>query len=579
MHPALLAVVALSLLALLLPAGLSAAPAPDPCKALAPHLAAGGRALVGGEADGAEAFSTFRKAAAASARKGGASALALTLAGLEPGRRVSDAEAPAASCLLRAYVQAAYGERMVRDLQTMVAFRTFAEEGKENWKAPEFERQRRWLEQRAGELGLAIKDFDGRVVEVTLPGPKPILAVLTHGDVQGVEGQEWTSPPWEGRLVGDRIVGRGTEDDKGPIVATLYSLAALDDSGWPLGKTVRLLIANGEESSWEEIPYYLARAPMPDVTFAVDAAYPVTHSQKGFGVLTFRAQAPAQEPAQSPTPAAWTVVSLSGGSGMSIVPEVGEAVLRPAGETAAALADLTKRAAAWAAAHPPAKLAVSRDGDLLKVVAHGKGGHSSTPEEAHNALTDLAGFLATLDLRRDAWGALAGFVGKVVGPTTDGAGLGLRHSDPVMGPLTASLSFLRAVDGAPAAQINLRHPRGLAEEEIARRAADRAAAWSREAGVVLTVETRFLSHPHLVPAEGPLVSSLLQVWEEVTGTPGRPVAIGGGTQARLFQGGVDFGPALSMDHYRGHGPDEYLTTAELRRIAELTVAAIWRLGR
>ena len=41
---------------------------------------------------------------------------------------------------------------------------------------------------------------------------------------------------------------RGTEDDKGPIVATLYSMAALRDTGWPLGMSVRLLSANGEES-------------------------------------------------------------------------------------------------------------------------------------------------------------------------------------------------------------------------------------------------------------------------------------------------------------------------------------------
>jgi hypothetical protein len=32
-----------------------------------------------------------------------------------------------------------------------------------------------------------------------------------------------------------------------------------------------------------------------------------------------------------------------------------------------------------------------------------------------------------------------------------------------------------------------------------------------------------------------------------------------------------------MEHYRGHGTDEYLTQAELRRIAELTVAAVWKL--
>jgi dipeptidase D len=64
----------------------------------------------------------------------------------------------------------------------------------------------------------------------------------------------------------------------------------------------------------------------------------------------------------------------------------------------------------------------------------------------------------------------------------------------------------------------------------------------------------------------------------VTGKPGRPIAIGGGTQARLFPGGVDFGPALGMDHYRGHGTDEYLTVEELHRITELTTAALWRLA-
>ncbi len=577
----------------MLPAALAAAA--DPCREVKPHLAAGARALDGGEADGAEAFASFRLAIAESARKAGAADLAKRLHALEPGRPVSDAAAPLASCLLRSYVQAAYGERMVRDLQTLVGFRTFAEEGKENWRAPEFERQRKWLEQRAGELGLAIKDFDGRVVEVTLPGPGPVLAVLTHGDVQDVQGQEWSSPPWEARKVSaargaqgdrsDRIVGRGTEDDKGPIVATLYALAALDDSGWPHAKTLRLLIANGEESSWEDVPYYLERAAMPEQTIGVDAAYPVTHAQKGYGVLTFRA-APTTAPAAAPAaakPGAWRVLSLAGGSGMSIIPERGEARLAPAAGTAAeaALADLSRRAAEWARKNPPARLEVTRarpDGDELLVVAHGKGGHSSEPSGGHNALGDLTGFLATLDLQRDAWGTLALFVGRHLGKI-DGGGLGIAHRDPVMGPLTSSLSYLREVDGAPAAQVNIRHPQGLAEEEIARRVADKAAAFNREAGTALAAETQFFSHPHLVPAEGPLVAGLLAVWEEVTGRPGKPIAIGGGTQARLFKGGVDFGPAVGMEHYRGHGPDEYLTVAELHRVAELTVAALWRLGR
>ena len=115
-------------------------------------------------------------------------------------------------------------------------------------------------------------------------------------------------------------------------------------------------------------------------------------------------------------------------------------------------------------------------------------------------------------------------------------------------------------------------------DQIAARLAERSAAFAKRSGAAVATETKLLSEPHLAPADGPLVSGLLAAWQEVTGKPGKPVAIGGGTQARLFPGGVDFGPAEDMVRYRGHGTDEYLTPEELHRIAELTVAAVWRLA-
>jgi dipeptidase D len=538
----------------------------DPCAELKPHLAASGK-----DAD----FQAYLKSVAGSARKAGTGELASRVESLgEKNKPVPAASAGVASCLLRSYVVSRYGDRMVRDLQEMVAFRTFAVEGKENWHLPEFVRQREWLERKAKELGLAFKSYDGRVEEITLPGgPKPILALLTHGDVQDVQGQQWSSPPWEAKIVNGRMVGRGTEDDKGPIVAALYVMAALRDAGWPLGSTVRLLVANAEESSWEEIPYYLERAPMPDVTLGLDAAYPVTHAQKGYGILTFRA-----EPVAEPRPGKWRVARMSGGSGMSIIPERGEALLEPLGDKATALDELTRRAAEWAKAHPPAKLAVSRKGDLLEVTAEGRGGHSSEPTSGHNALGDLAAFLATLEPRMDPWGALASFIGFAVGTETDGRSLGIQHADPAMGALTSNLSFLLEENGAPVARINIRVPRGITKEQIEKSLTERAAAFAKQSGATIATETALLSEPHYVPPGETLVSTLLTVWEEVTGTPGRPIAIGGGTQARLFQGGVDFGPASSMQSYRGHGTDEYLTVEEIHRIAELTMAAVWRLA-
>jgi dipeptidase D len=557
----------------------AAAAAESPiCAPYASALDAGARAVTAAKGDGASAFDAFRLAAGSYARTGGKPSLGRRIESLVAGRAVPGAEAELASCILRRYVQARYGAAIVRDLQAMVTFQTVAVEGKPNWDLPELVRQREWLARRAAGLGLAFKDYDGRVEEITLPGPPPILALLTHGDVQGVEGQQWSSPPFEARQVGeDRIVGRGTEDDKGPLVAALYAMAALADSGWPRSAMVRLLVANGEETSWDEIPYYLARAPMPQTTIGLDAAYPVTHAQKGYGVLTFTS-GPLAHP---PKPGRYRLLRMEGGSGMSIIPERGAALLQPAapGDLDASLAEVARAAERWAAAHPPARLTATREGEAIRVVALGKGGHSSEPASGHNALADLASFVSTLDLTLDRWGALAAFVGGALGTESDGRSLGIARRDPVMGELTANLSFLREKDGAPVAEVNIRHPQGLGKAEIERSLAERTAIFDRASSAAVSASTAILSEPHLAPADGRLVQSLLAVWREVTGEPGRQIAIGGGTQARLFPGGVDFGPSTDMVHYRGHGTDEYMTVPELLRVAELTVAALWKLGR
>jgi dipeptidase D len=559
---------------LLLFAASSSLPAqPTPCQKADKLFVNAAIGLAEVEAPGREAFSLYMRTliADAGSEQPGLASQALSL--LESGRPVSTVNATFATCVLRHYLLARYGERMVKDLQTLVAFRTFAVEGQENWNAPEFVRQREWLEKKAQELGLRFKSYDGRVEEITLAGPKPTLAVLTHGDVQDVQGQKWSSPPWEAKIVDGRIIGRGTEDDKGPIIASLYALAALRDSGWPRNSTIRLLVANGEESSWAEIPYYLERAPMPDRTIGIDAAYPVTYAQKGYGVVTLRA-----EPVETPRAGKWRVAGVSGGSGMSIIPERGEALVEPLGNKGTARADLTRLAAAWAKAHPSAKLTVAQEGNLLKVTAAGRGGHSSEPASGHNALGDLTAFLATLQPRLDPWGALVTFVGTAVGTETDGKSLGIAHADEAMGALTSSLSFVQDDKGAPVARINIRVPRGIAPEKITQEIATRAGAFSQQNGATVVSQVEMSSEPHYTPPEGPLVSTLLAAWEEVTDTPGRPIAIGGGTQARLFKGGVDFGPASGMDHYRGHGTDEYLTVDELKRIGELTVTGLWKLA-
>ena len=170
----------LSSILLLLPSFASAAPS---CDELSPRMPAK-----------ADSFSAFREAVAGGLRQAGDAETAGLVESLAAGRAVPAAEAGLASCLLRRYTVARYGERMVSDLQAMIGFQTFTIEGKTNWDLPEFVRQREWLQKKTEELGLSFKSYDGRVDEITLAGPEPILAVLTHGDVQDVQNQHWSSP-------------------------------------------------------------------------------------------------------------------------------------------------------------------------------------------------------------------------------------------------------------------------------------------------------------------------------------------------------------------------------------------------
>ena len=526
-------------------------------------------AVYSNNSDGSDAFNAYVDALASSATENSTEELAAELALLRGAKKVPAENLNTASVLLRNYVVRRYGDAIIKDLQTMVGFRTYAEEGRENWMAPEFLRQREWLESKADELGLGFKTYDGRVDEFSLEGPEAVLAVLTHGDVQGVEGQEWSSSPWAAEIVDGKIIGRGTQDDKGAVVMTYYVLKVLRDTGWEFNHTLKLIIANGEESSWEEISYYQERAPEHEYTIGIDAEYPVTHAQKGYGLLTLS----SNKISKSSKKGEWTVLSMSGGFGGSIIPEKGEAMV--AGVTNS-LNRLTELAHAWESKNPPAKFTLSSEKGNVKLVAHGQSGHSASPESGHNALADLTAFLASLDLTPNSWGVLTTYLGRYIGTETDGASWGIAHTDSVMGSMTTNLAIINVTEGSPTAIVNIRAPRGITSEQVEAAVNERIDVINKEHGSALSLSMR-LGPYHFVPTDGKLVNTLLEVWEEVTGEPGEAIAIGGGTQARLFPGGVDFGLNIDQAHYRGHGADEYMKPEELFMAAELTISAILRL--
>ena len=126
-------------------------------------------------------------------------------------------------------------------------------------------------------------------------GPQGVdpLAILVHLDVVPT-GDGWTVDPFAGLVEGDRIIGRGTSDDKGPAAAALYAMRAVQQAGIPLKREVRLILGCDEESNWDDIAWYKAHCDMPRTGFSPDSSYPVINTEKGLLAMELRAK-PAQD--------------------------------------------------------------------------------------------------------------------------------------------------------------------------------------------------------------------------------------------------------------------------------------------
>ncbi|HEX3721208.1 MAG TPA: M20/M25/M40 family metallo-hydrolase [Nitrolancea sp.] len=83
------------------------------------------------------------------------------------------------------------------------------------------------------------------------------LVIYNHYDVQPADPESaWDSPPFEARIVGDRMIGRGTTDAKGNLMAHLKAVEALRaTTGMPIN--VKFVFDGEEESSSPSLPGFV----------------------------------------------------------------------------------------------------------------------------------------------------------------------------------------------------------------------------------------------------------------------------------------------------------------------------------
>ena len=90
--------------------------------------------------------------------------------------------------------------------------------------------------------------------------PSKTLLFYNHYDVQPVEPiEEWEYPPFSGKIIGNKIFGRGASDDKGELITRIKAVESYLQEYNDVPSNIKFCIEGEEENGSENIEKYLKK--------------------------------------------------------------------------------------------------------------------------------------------------------------------------------------------------------------------------------------------------------------------------------------------------------------------------------
>ncbi len=366
-------------------------------------------------------------------------------------------------------------------------------------------------------------------------GPET-LGILTHVDVVPAgDPAQWDSDPYKAEIRDGKIYGRGTVDDKGMLIASLYAMRAVRELGLPLHKKVQLIIGTQEEVEWTDMDEYVRNYPLPDYGFTPDGCYPICNIEKGYIDQIMEFDVSEDEPE------GLHLKSLDIGAAVNVVP--GEAV------------------------------AVLSDGREIRVT--GKACHSSQPEHGVNSIMLLAEELKGLCLEDNK---LLRLLYAAADDFSDNYGekLGLKsEGDYYQGEFVhrnvLTPTILKAKDRRAEMAVNVRFPYG----EHSKRITDRLSSWAEEhGGRTISVDSQ---DAVFVPKTSPFLKVFADAYEEVSGLKNEFTLEYGGTYAKAMPNVVSWGPLFPDEEDTCHQANEYIAADSLMKSVKIFAGSIARI--
>lgn len=426
---------------------------------------------------------------------------------------------------------------MLSDLKQLVSFNSvYAEDEKP------FGSQNRKVLDKALEIfkekGLETKNLDYYCGYGQTGEGDETIGILAHLDVVPA-GEGWNSDPFETVEKDGYVYGRGVTDDKGAVIAGLYAIKYLLDTGYKFKKKVRLIVGCNEESGSECIKYYVSKEGHIDYGFTPDADFPGIYGEKGMvgGIFAFDSD---------------KILDIKGGDASNVVCKKVKATLKENSFDVKVLSDFFKEN----------NIEYTLEDNELTVF--GKAAHASTPDLGVNAINYLMVGLYKAGINDKG---VDNFV-KHIGLDLHGESLGLEEVKDDVTNSSVNIGIAFKEGNKICLSVDCRFPIKTNKDIV-------VPYFEKMENFKLYRAV----NPLYFDVNSPFIKALNKAYQDVTGDyDSKMEAIGGGTYAKSINNCIAFGPEFAGETPKIHDANESLSIESLKKATEIYIEAIKNLN-
>ena len=365
-----------------------------------------------------------------------------------------------------------------------------------------------------------------------------VIGILAHLDVVPC-GEGWNSDPFKMTEKDGYVYGRGVTDDKGAVIASLYAIKYLLDTGYKFNKRVRLIVGCNEESGSKCIKHYVEKEGHIDYGFTPDADFPGIYGEKGMVGGLFAGKSDK-------------ILDIKGGDASNVVCKKVTCTLKPGSINKDKLDKFFNDNG----------IKYELDGDVLTVF--GKAAHASMPDLGVNAINYLMCGLYAAGIDDE----FVSNFNKYIGLDLHGEKLGLEEvkDDVTNTSVNIGLAFVK--DGDICLSIDCRFPIKTNKDIV-------VPYFEKMENFKLLNAI----NPLYFDVDSPFVKALEKAYRDVTGdNESKMQAIGGGTYAKSIHNCIAFGPEFIGESSNIHDADECLCIESLKKATMVYIEAIKNLN-